>query len=350
MSKKKKVRIYERTTEDDIRFRGPLSYRHLWILGWIAISFKVLSMVIALGVVIDPNQPQWVLNLQTVSMILAEFALPLFLFGNFAVLLDGKRSFKEQLIKFGALSLLVVVLYLLVTEHYLLEVGTAITEDPAMVQKGIEDLLFSMTMEGGLSFNLFLDMFLCTLLLFFLEYDPKRFFTGKKRIIFRCFAILPILYEAGSLAVRIMITYEMIQPSFLIYPFLTTKPILSFVLFVILVFFIKFREFRFLRHGRTKEEFKAFSQTNRHSLHFSVFASVMILITCVMDFILFVILTFVRMGPLEEVVEYTEEMLAENAVRSSAAVAGWGIGKHMAMVVIIPIILLFSYTRTHKNE
>ena len=34
---------------------------------------------------------------------------------------------------------------------------------------------------------------------------------------------------------------------------------------------------------------------------------------------------------------------------SARGVAGWGIGAHSTMIYIIPIILLFSYTRNHNN-
>ena len=124
--KKEKIRIFDRNTENDIRYRGPLSYRHLQIMGWLCVSFLVLNRLIDFGIMLDPNQPGWVLSLNGVAEFLSQFVLPLFLFANFAILLDEKKPFKVQLIKFGALSLLVVLLFLLATEHYALELGTAL--------------------------------------------------------------------------------------------------------------------------------------------------------------------------------------------------------------------------------
>ena len=269
--KKTKLTIFDRNKENDIRYRGPLSYRHLQIIGWIAVSFLVLNRLINFGIMLDPNQPGWVLSLNTVAEIIAQFTLPLFLFANFAILLDGKKPFKKQLLKFGGLSLLVVFLFLVVTEHYVLELGTAIFQDKAGVQSMIDNYFLNMMHGGAISFNFFIDMFLCTLLLFFLEYTPKRVLTGKKRYIFRMFALLPILYEAGSLVIRVLTYYDRINPPLIAYPLLTTKPLMSFVLFVILVLFIKIRELRFRRRGRTKEEYREFTMTNVNSLQFSVF-------------------------------------------------------------------------------
>ena len=98
MNLKGKISKYERTAENDIKYRGPLSYRHLLIIGWICISFKVLDILIDIGVRLDPNQPGWVLNLWKVAGALGAFALPMFLIANFAIILDKKLTYKQQLI------------------------------------------------------------------------------------------------------------------------------------------------------------------------------------------------------------------------------------------------------------
>lgn len=354
MSRKNKISIYDRNASNDIRYRGPLSYRHLQIMGWFGISFLVLHTLIELGIMIDPNQPKWVLSLNAVASVVSEFALPLFMFANFAILLDRKKTFKAQLLKFGGLSLLVVILFLLVTEHYILEVGTAIAGDKAGVQAQIDGYLLIRIRTGSLSFNLFVDMFLCTLLLFFLEYTPRKVFTGKKRYLFRMFALIPVVYEAGSLVIRILAYYGMISPPLIVYPLLTTKPPMSFVLFVILVLFIKIREFRFRKRGKTKQEYMEFTKTRLNSLQFSVFSSIMILVTGVIDLILLIgfsafDIVVKNMDHPEQVKNASEQALEEMSMVSARGVTGWGIGLHSTMIFIIPIILLFSYTRNHKN-
>ena len=354
MSRKNKISIYDRNASNDIRFRGPLSYRHLQIMGWLAISFLVLHLLIDLGIMIDPNQPKWVLSLNTATGNISELALPLFLFANFAILLDRKKTFKAQLLKFGGLSLLVVILFLLVTEHYILEVGTAIVGDRSSVQTQIDGYFLSRIRTGTISFNFFVDMFLCTLLLFFLEYTPKKVFTGKKRYIFRMFAFIPILYEAGSLVIRILAYYGINSPPLIVYPLLTTKPPMSFALFLILVLFIKIRKLRFRKKGKTKQEYMEYTKTRLNSLQFSVFSSIMILITGVIDVLLLIGFSAVdvvvkNMDQLEQIENASKQALEEMSMASARGVEGWGIGAHFTMIYIIPIILLFSYTRNHKN-
>lgn len=351
MKRKNKISIFDRNESNDISYRGPLSYRHLQIMGWLCISFLVLHRLIEFGIILDPKQPGWVLSLNGVAGIVSDFALPMFLFANFAILLDGKRTFKAQLLKFGGLSLLVVIVFLLVTEHYILEVGAAIIEDRAAMQTQIDAFFLNQIRAGSLSFNFFVDMFLCTLLLFFLEYTPKKIFTGKKRYIFRMFALLPILYEAGSLAIRILSYYEVIAPPLIVYPLLTTKPPMSFVLFLTLVLFIKIREFRFRRKGKTKEQYKAFTKTRVNSLQFSIYSSIMILITSVIDLLLLVFsIAFDVVIRNQDTIETaSEEALTSMGMKSMSSITGWGIGSHASMLFIIPVILLFSYTRNHNN-
>ena len=168
------------------------------------------------------------------------------------------------------------------------------------------------------------------------------------------FALIPVVYEAGSLVIRILAYYGMISPPLIVYPLLTTKPPMSFVLFVILVLFIKIRELRFRKRGKTKQEYMEFTKTRLNSLQFSVFSSIMILVTGVIDLILLIgfsafDIVVKNRDHLEQVENASEQALEEMSMVAARGVAGWGIGLHSSMIFIIPIILLFSYTRNHKN-
>ena len=90
---KNKISIFDRTAENDIRYRGPLSYRHLQILAWICIAFKILFILTNLSLRINPSQPQWLYALRGTCDTIGEFSLPLFLFANFAIILDEKKSY-----------------------------------------------------------------------------------------------------------------------------------------------------------------------------------------------------------------------------------------------------------------
>ena len=352
-----RISKYERTTANDIGYRGPLTYRHLLVFGWICISFKVLDILISAVVNVDPNQPQWALTLGKVSGFLGYFALPLFLLANFAILLDKKRTFKQQLIKFGGLSLGVVLLFVIIKEHYVVGVVAAALGSRADATQVIDELLYRWSMTGSLIFNLFIDLFLCTLFMFFLEYEPKTRFQGKKLRVFRALAVIPVLYEVGALILRVTMIATDLKPPYIVYPFLTTKPFMSFILFIILALHIKLDEYRFKKKDKKPEDFEEYVRTNDHSLRFSIFTSVMILITGLIDFLVYLFstmyLTFTAAGvsmSAETITTEAQKTIDEVIPVAEKVVGSWRFGEHFPMILLIPVILLFSYTRRHKND
>ena len=343
-----RIKKYDRTAFNDISYKGPLHYRHLLLLGWLCIALKVFTPLTALGLKLDPSQPQWLQFLNKLSVTVGPLALSFFLLANFAILLDKKKTYKTQLIKFGALSVLVIVVFIMVSKTVFVTAVAELLETNEYASQLVEMLLNSLAIEGTLIFNLFIDMFMCTLFMFFLEYVPQKYFQGKKLRIFRAMAVIPVAYEVAALILRISMVFGNVQLPLYVFPFLTTKPFMSFILFVILALHIKVEDYRFRKRGKSHEEFEAFLKTNDHSLRFSIFTSVMILITGLIDALFYVfgtvIVAYIKGGfnwdadiP-EEILEYAGKL-----------VEAWRIGSHWPMIVLIPIVLLFSYTRNPKH-
>ena len=311
----------------------------------------------SVGINLDPNQPQWILNLGNVAKFLGFFALPFFLLANFAIILDKKQTFKQLLIKFGGLSLGVVMLFLILKEHYVVGVVTAFLGDRATANQVVDEYIYQSAMTGSIIFNLFIDLFMCTLFMFFMEYVPINRFQGKKLKWFRAMALIPILYEVGALVLRITIIATYLKPPYIVYPFLTTKPFMSFILFVILALHIKFDEYRFKKRDKKPEDFEAYIRTNDHSLRFSIFTSVMILITGMIDLLVYIFSTAllsatasgIDVNTTAELTKEAEAAIMANLPLAEKVVGAWRFGEHWPMVVLIPVILLFSYTRNHKN-
>ena len=245
---------------------------------------------------------------------------------------------------------MIVLLYEVILHRYVAGLFTAVTNDRSVAMNLIDEGVYSLASGGGLAFNIFIDMFLCTLLMFFMNYVPTRFFTGKRLVLFRLMALLPILYEVASLGVRLAVCLGKLRPPVFVYPFLTTKPAMSFVLFILLVLFVKLRWVRFRRRGKSREAYQAFQRTNVNSLHFSIYASIMILITGLLDLALHIflsaLLAVLGKAGAAEAGAVTKEMILQSGKIASAL----GFGNHFLMILIIPIILLFSYTRTHKDQ
>ncbi|MBQ6347091.1 MAG: hypothetical protein IJI71_06625, partial [Clostridia bacterium] len=52
--KRRRVKLYERGTHDDIKYRGPLSYRAFQIIGWICL---VVTQAVVLATVASKANP-----------------------------------------------------------------------------------------------------------------------------------------------------------------------------------------------------------------------------------------------------------------------------------------------------
>ena len=225
-------------------------------------------------------------------------------------------------------------------------VGTAgkLAEDPENVLPMLTDLFREYSGSGFLAINIFIDLFLCTLFMYFLNARPKRGFTGKKVIILRFFAILPIAYEIASITLKFKAAMGEIMLPIWSFSLLTVKPPMTFAVFILLATHMKTREMRFCRHGRTHEEYQVFLQTNRNSRHFSVYLAVILVIAAILDFVMMVIMMILA-APNADALANAE---AEEIMMFAQVATDVGFGGSVMLAVVAPIMLLYSYTRIPK--
>ncbi|MBQ4425768.1 MAG: hypothetical protein II882_08555 [Lachnospiraceae bacterium] len=341
-SVKKRQKLLSYSADHDIRYRGPLSYRHFRILAWTCIVLGQVAVLLNLDLKLEPE-----FALQNIPMIqvfqsVSTLAVPFLLIANFATILDGEEGYPRQLIRYSFLSLSVIGFCFFLYKRYLLGItGVLIQsrEEAPRVLDSVSRLVFP---NGFVSFNIFMDLFLCSLFMFLLNYRPKRFFRGKSVIILRLLAIVPVLYELASFLVKIMASNQLILLPVWAYPFLTTKAPMTFVVFIILAFYVKKKERIFRKYGKTHEELQVFLKTNYNSLRFSLFTSKVFLLAVLLDFLTVFIVPMILLLFLDET-RITQEVLMRSLTVS-------GFGGSMILILMIPFMLLFSYTRTHKNR
>ena len=397
--KRQRLRIHEVTAENDLRYRGPLNYQHFQILGWLCIVAKVTAMMLQGGAKLDPSVNEQLGGLISVLSVIGDFSLPFLLIANFAQILDDSDGYRHQLLKnvgaAGAIAALVDVFFY----RYLVGGAAALLDPPEMARLMMERQLSALAGNGFITFNIFIDLTLCTLVMLFLNYKPKRIFRGKAVHLFRLFALLPIGFEVFCMYLKIRAAEGGPAVPVWMYPLLPVKPVMTFVLFILLALFVKTRELRFRRNGKTHAEYQAFLKTNRNSLNFSVFLAGMIVIVCVIDLLLMLFFTIrlvqpaivdieaqkaavteaaapadaaataepgpekaatpaelataepgpaVSLTPEEaEQLEQAESAAMERSIILSYAV---GFGGSIEMVFLAPLMLLFSYTREPKNK
>lgn len=348
--KEKKRSIYDVTPENDIRFKGVFSYRHFRIAGWVCMAMTVASILLGLGMKMSPKITEKYSTVHSVLSFFAELGVFLFLFANFAVIIDKKSSYKKLFIMYGALSAGFVLLFADIYYRFLGGVVGSIAEVTG------ENITTAELMNGGFkAFNVFLDMLLCTAVIFFIDYRPKKYFVGKKLYIFRAFAALPILYELVCILLKYFSTVEGLRLHPMVSPFLTTKPVLCFLLFVRMAFYIKGTETKFLKHGKTLEDYDAFMKTNTNSFRFAKKFALMAFIYGLIDLAVVVIMVFLRLanaGALEALTDpgvnsAEAGQLLDYVIEEAKSI---GFGGASLMIVIAPFILFFSYTKNYKKS
>ena len=277
------MRIHETTLENDIRYRGPLTAQHFKLLGWLCIVVSQVAVILRLGGRIDQgfadSTAKWLIALLNI----ANLALPFLLIASFAQLLNTDEGYKRQLLVNGAAMAGIAALCDLVFYRYIVGSISTFLVDPSEALPAVSGILSLVAPYGFFAFNIFVDLFLCTLTMLFLNYDPRRVFTGKGRIVVRLLALLPIAYEVGCMLLKVRCARGLVQIPIWAWPLLTVKPPMTFVLFLALALFVKTRELRFRRHDKSHEDYQAFLKTRRNSLNFSVFLAIMLVIVSLAD-------------------------------------------------------------------
>ena len=278
------------------------------------------------------------------------------LLANFSHILSAKQEFKILLLKFGGLSMLMGIAMLVIYGHYFM--GLAGAAEHLTLRLGERFLLFirnHVFKNGYLAYNVFVDLFLCTLFMFFLTYHFRRPVRRGWIICFRLLSILPVAYELVCIVLKTMCKNGSITLPLYVSPFLTTKPPMMFAAFIVLALFIKRRELIFLKNGRSYEEYGHFLETNANSLHFSVCAFVTFIVAAVIDMLFLAFIVFRTSQGLMAAIEISDqapensEMMTNMLTRLINAGEAAGIGESVELFFIAPLVLLYSYTRRHRN-
>ena len=343
---KKRVKFHERGVHDDIKYSGPLSFQSFQILGWSCIVITVVMVLIKTGMRLNPEDMKRFATFNEVISYIAELSLPFLLMANFARILNNTEGFKKQLIRNGGAMAAIFIVFMIFFNRYVVGTVGLLLQDPKEAYPLVMTSFYGVSPRGFFCFNIFVDLFLCTLVMLFLNARPTKVFTGKKIYIFRAFTLIPIAYEVASIILKgEAAAGNILLPSW-VFPLLTVKPPMTFLVFVILAVYIKTRELRYCKHGNTHEDYEAFLKTNRSAWNFSVFAAIILFVAGIIDIIIASMLLVGQAGTGEAL---DAMMASEKAFKNSIAMS-IGFGKASCLVFFAPIVLLFNYTKIPKNK
>ena len=355
--KKTRTKFHEYTAANDMKYKGPLNYQSFQLFGWICIILSVVAALINTGASISPDLEKQLGQLGNILSWIASLSLPFLLMANFSKILANKEGYKKQLLRNGGAALGIFVVVTVMGSRYFIGTVQQIVKPEEEVVPLLESIIRGAKPEGFMTFNLFIDLFMCTLSLYFLNARPKRVFTGKRIIILRLFVLLPIAYELICFVLKVQTARGKMTLPMWSFPLLTMKPPLTFAFFVYIAFLVKIREYRYCRHGRTHEEYLAFIKTNRNSFHMSVHLCLSMIVFAVIDLILFFLLVYGHAETLlsaDAAATLANETLTE--AQTAALNQGYlvakavGIGGSIMLAAVAPLMLLYSYTREPKRK
>lgn len=339
--------------DKDMKYHGPLSYRHLRLIGWLMLALSFVSMILGavytlkVALAGDPEAVSDTYSkLATIFSFLSALPLPLFLIANFAIILQSKNNYKKLLIGYGKLVLIIYLAFVAIYYHYIIVLLMRLGDMNFVEAREVSIELFTdLGKQGGLVVNVFVDLFCCALIMFFIDYTPKTRFQGKKIIIFRLLALLPILYEVMSAVFmgllgmnKAIADFKFSLPPELL-PLLGKKPIGMIISFVLICLFIKIREKIYIKRGGTKEGYELYLKTNRDSFNLSLFMAIIFLVVAIVDIIIFAAPAInCLLGPHPEEAETLMDVMQS-----------FTLGKSACLLLVIPFVLLFSYSKQHKN-
>ncbi len=152
------TRMNDVTPENDIRYRGPLSYRYLRIIAWIILLSSQIYFLFLQEQYFKGNEVKSGAVTRLILTV-SNLVMPLFLIAVFAVILNGRERYKRTMAFYGISVILIIALFFYATEH--LAVGVLSQADGntrANAREVIRTIMI--TDQGHLSFNLFVDLFL----------------------------------------------------------------------------------------------------------------------------------------------------------------------------------------------
>ena len=319
----------------DIKYLGPLSYRAFLILGWLCIVLMHAGYVMTAASKADPTATTY----ETLSRIfssLAQLSIPLILISNFAKILSSQDNYTKYLVQYGILSAFIFILSNMVYYRYILGFTDLIIANRAITDFLLNFLLSKAFHNGYLAYNVFIDLFMCTLFMFCVNYKPERFFKGKWILVLRFMALIPVAFEIASAVIQILSVNGQYMVPVWMYPLLSTKPPMMFIVFIILAFYIKRRERIFRKHGYTHDDFLRYLSTNRNSFQFSGYMSIVFVIVGLLD------LLIAFFGAITIVAASNEAIGVELAVERMYS---YGFGGSGILILLAPLMLLLSYTR-----
>lgn len=321
LAMKRKRKIAKLLAKKDIKYRGPLSYRSVRILGFV---FLILAQAVLCYSFVKKfiSMPQWTDGMFNFFEIISAFSLPMFLMVNFTIIMSSKKKIINYLITYTALALMIYLGIIFVYYRYLNGICVSISDT---FEEGVAlaDTIAKQVFGKVINYNIFVDLSLFSLFFFFFFYSPKKIKTKKGILWFRLCSIIPLLIAVTSFIIYGHYFIGDLNLPVALLAIMPCRSIGIYAIFVVISFTIKLRKYLFIKWGGSEEQYEIYARSSRSSFEVSVFSAITIVVVSILDLSLLLI--------------YPRLLLN-------------GVGLTAYMIFIAPILFLFSYTRVPKKS
>ena len=352
-----RIKWKDRTLANDIKYGGFLSYRHIRIIAWVCLILAQVGAVLGLDAKLDPAHAPLITNFQNVLVWFGNLPLPLFLLANFSTIMNSKGNYKALFIKYGIMAAGLFFLGNFVIFHYCFRLMKPFEPGLNWVDTAriFGELLINFGRKAFM-LSVFIDLLLCLFIFYFLNYEPSKYFQGKKIILFRLMVLLPIAYEVTSILLKYKAytVQGFYLPSYVFF-LLPSKPPVMLLAFIVVAAMIKIGKVAYLkRGGHTLEDYKEHTETKAHSLKISIGIAIIFAVSFIIDLALAIFFSLFSSSIAIEMAraEYPDLTPEQMEAIIEAYTYVWteiGFGSSTVLLVVAPLVLLFSYTKTHKN-
>ncbi len=101
------------------------------------------------------------------------------------------------------------------------------------------------------------------------------------------------------------------------------------------------RERLYIKKGGTPEGYALYLKTNRNSFRFSLYMAIFFFVIAILDF-------FIVFTPI--IIATNNGENAEFAMKLLDVFEGFTLGKSFCLILVVPLIMLFSYSKQHENK
>ena len=345
MSEKKRTWRLKRSAaakHDDIRYLGPFSCRTFEILGWLCVALSVAVVVLAIITSVSSKAgagqdiPRRILPYATQASAL------FLVIAGISRVMRSSDEYRQQLLTYLGVAGIVAAGTALIFQRTVMTAINRLFLDPKQVMPLVEKTFADFSGIDFIAFNVFIDIFLCILLFFFVNVRPKHVFTGRWTLVLRACAALPVACAVACLCLKCRSVCNKTALPFWCFPILTVKPVTFYGLFLFLAIYVKRKEIQFCRDGRTYEACQASLGTRRNSLRFGIVLAIALAVTAIVDNLL-------QYG--------AAQLLLKSHAPEGADALAWGLqaakrigfgGDSLILLVAAPFMLLYSFNRVPK--